>query len=479
MWQQSVDIAADAPTGAYSGQFVVTGDDGSIDQRGFLLTVVPAPGSFDGVVAKGLAEPMPAITLSVERSSWIGSRADPAPDVFFPIDPSLAPQIVLGQLISGSGERADIAIDSGGYVTVKARGAGAYKGVIARAAAGTETAPAALADITVNVHDDWWLALALLVLALVAGLRLEWFATDAVPKASLRVRLAQLRDAAEKATAGHETWMESFRHWPGQPGSPRITGESGMGRDHEGEVGEVSPFLVDASARALKEFDALGSLDSRTKRWAADGEEYRKLTEAEATFEAFLRARQGLALAWRAFVAELAEAQNHRDGTPTLEELAQTSDTRRAVREALSAEIIASGPELARRKGLVDDTTTTVGTLQDLGGSLWTIHYWISAKSAHKAALDVLWTQLAGMPNPATDVELLRKAARELLDKVILERKRPRAGELEPSRRSGSSAPSRSPDGDRRRPRHRSRRSPRRRPTPDATSGGSTRRTRS
>ena len=48
----------------------------------------------------------------------------------------------------------------------------------------------------------------LLVLALIAGAWLEWFATDAVPKASLRLRLAQLRNAAEKATTAHEAWIE-------------------------------------------------------------------------------------------------------------------------------------------------------------------------------------------------------------------------------------------------------------------------------
>lgn len=426
VWKQAVTIAVNAPPGVYSGEFVVTGSDGTLDQRGFHLTVSPSPGSFGGALSQGLNEPMPDITLSVERSSLIFNESKPAPDVFFPVDPALAPGVLPGQLINESGERADLSIGTNGYVTITAHGPGAYKGVLARAPRGLETNPVALAAINLDVRDDWWAALVVLILALAAGMGLEWFATDAVPKASLRVRLAQLRNVAEKATTGHEAWMESFRNWPGQPGSPRITGDSGVGHDVEGVVTEISPYLIDASKRALKDFDALGSLESRSKRWGAEGEEFTKLTDAEQTFESLLRARRDLALAWLAFVAEMAETQKTRDGRPTLDELAQRSDTRRAVREALGADIIATAAELEGCKKLVDDTMTTVGTLRDLAGSLSTIDYWMPDTSAHAASLDTLWTQLAAMPNPATDIEILRKAAKELLDMIILERRRPR-----------------------------------------------------
>jgi hypothetical protein len=424
VWHQSVTVTAGA-TGLYSGELVVTGSDGTIDQRAFRLTVSPSPGTFAGATSKGLAEPMPAITLSIERSSWIFAEANPAPDVFFPVDPQLAPRLLPGQLITATGERADLSIAGNGYVTITAHGPGAYKGVLARQNAGGAVDPMPLADITLNVRDDWWSALILLVIALVAGMWLEWFATDGVPKASLRVRLAQLRDAADKATTSHETWLETFRHWPGQAGSPRITGESGMGKDLDGVVTEISPYLVDASARALRDFNALGSLESRNRRWAADGEEYGKLAANEQAFESLLVRRQDLALAWLAFVAEMTEVQKHRDGTPPLEDLVQRSDTRRAVREALGADIIATSRELERSLRLVDEATATVGTLNDLAGSLWTIHALIPSASTHAEALDVLWAELAAMPNPATDVEPLRKAAKALLDAVLAERRTP------------------------------------------------------
>lgn len=424
IWQQAVTLTSNGPVGAYSGQFVVTGSDGSFDSRGLQLTVVPVPAPF--AVSQGFNEPMPSITLSIERSSWIGNEAKPAPDVFFPVDPAIAPRVLPGSLINEIGERAEVSIGNNNYVTITAHGPGAYKGVLGRTNVGGTPDRVALADITLNVHDDWWAALILLVFALIAGAFLEWFATDAVPKASLRLRLAQLRDAAEKATAAHEAWIESFRHWPGPAGSPRVTGEGGNGRDPSGVITEITPYLVDAGRRAVKDFDALASLDARTRRWAADGTEYAKLVDAEAAFESLLRARQDVGLAWRAFVSEMAEAQAHRDGRPTLDELAQASDTRRAVREALSAEIIAFPAELERRRRLLEETLATVGTLRDLGDSLRTIHYWMPNTSTRKMDLDTLWTQLAAMPNPATDVELLRKAARELLELVIRERRKGR-----------------------------------------------------
>lgn len=422
IWKQSVTLTSDGALGVYTGEFVVTGSDGSFDRRNLNLTVVPAPAPF--AVSQGFNEPMPSITLSVERSSWIGNESKPAPDVFFPVDPAIAPRMLPGSLINENGERAELSIGNNNYVTITANGPGAYQGVLGRESVGAESGRVTLATITLNVRDDWWATLVLLILALVAGAALEWFATDAVPKASLRLRLSQLRDAAEKATAAHEAWIESFRHWPGPAGSPRITGEGGNGRDPSGVITEITPYLTDAAGRAITDFNALGTLDARTKRWAADGAEYQKLVAGEEAFEALLRARQDLATNWRAFVTEMAEAQAHRDGRPTLDELAQGSDTRRAVREALTAEIIAFPAELERRRKLVEDAIATVGTLRDLGDSLRTIHYWMPDTSTHKLALDTLWTNLAAMPNPATDVEILRKAARELLEQVIKERRK-------------------------------------------------------
>ena len=158
------------------------------------------------------------------------------------------------------------------------------------------------------------------------------------------------------------------------------------------------------------------------------------MADAEATFESLLRSRVDLALAWRGFIAEMVEAQKPRGGRePSLHELAQTCDTRRTVREALSGDIIATAPELEGRKRQVDEALSTVGTLQDIAGSLWTIQYWLPNKTKHAEALDELWTQLAGMPNPATDVEILRRAARVLLDAVIVERRGLRADTLAPS----------------------------------------------
>ena len=116
----------------YAGQFVVTGSDGTLDQRGFRLTVNPSLGAFVGLTSKGLAEPMPGITFAIERSSWIFNQSKPAPDVFFQVDPALAPKLLPAQLINAKGERADLSIDSNGYVTITAHGAGAYKGILAR-----------------------------------------------------------------------------------------------------------------------------------------------------------------------------------------------------------------------------------------------------------------------------------------------------------------------------------------------------------
>jgi hypothetical protein len=420
-WTTGVTLGSiEAVPGTYSGQFVALASDGSVARRDIRLTIDEAQATAGSAspspkVGDVLVEPLPAITLGTERTSWPWADGEPARAVTIASAAELFDRLIPGALVSESGELATVTVGANGEILVVAAGPGAYKGLLGRPKEGTETSPAKLTDVTLNVRDDLGWPIAVLMFGLALAAFIEWAATDFFPKGALRRRLSELEHRAKSTADEHGTEILAL-------GPKWLGGDNLDFRIHGVDAQARKAVLSDAIEIGLRDFDDTPAADKRLEKWGSRGNEFAALRTLVESYEKAVSRRREIQSAFGEIRATV---------PVQLRDQLDDSGLRDAIRDALSGQTpisIDAWNAVTDRIAKVHEAATRA---KQLASFLARLDDLIPIDSENQSAIDRLWMRLCNLDvGTFSELDQLEKDAVALRNKVaqaLLEREAARA----------------------------------------------------